>query len=225
MKLLLAEDEKEFANALVEVLKYNNYSVDAVYNGQDALNWALEGDYDGIILDIMMPGLSGFEIIEVLREKKNNVPILLLSAKSEVYDRVKGLDIGADDYLTKPFAMKELLARIRAMTRRKSEFLSNILDFNGMILNRENFELSYKNKSLRLPSKEYQMMEMLMSNPNMLISTDRFMTKIWGYDSDAEINGVWVYISYLRRKLVLIDAPFEIKAFRGTGYKLEKKEG
>ncbi|HJC99971.1 MAG TPA: response regulator transcription factor, partial [Candidatus Dwaynia gallinarum] len=136
----------------------------------------------------------------------------------------KGLDMGADDYLPKPFAMKELLARIRAMTRRKSEFLSNILNFNGMSLNRENFELSYKSQSLRLGNKEYQMMEMLMSNPNMLISTEQFMEKIWGYDSDAEINGVWVYISYLRKKLVSINAPFEIRAARGIGYKLERKE-
>lgn len=224
MKLLLAEDEKEFVNALVAVFKHNNYSVDVVYNGQDALDWALNTDYDGIILDIMMPKLSGLEVLERLRKEGSSVPILLLTAKGEVYDKVKGLDMGADDYLPKPFAMKELLARIRAMTRRKSEFLSNILNFNGMSLNRENFELSYKNQSLRLGNKEYQMMEMLMSNPNMLISTDQFMEKIWGYDSDAEINGVWVYISYLRKKLVSINAPFEIRAARGIGYKLEKKE-
>lgn len=224
MKLLLAEDEKEFVNALVAIFKHNNYSVDVVYNGQDALDWALNTDYDGIILDIMMPKLSGLEVLERLRKEGSSVPILLLTAKGEVYDKVKGLDMGADDYLPKPFAMKELLARIRAMTRRKSEFLSNILNFNGMSLNRENFELSYKNQSLRLGNKEYQMMEMLMSNPNMLISTDQFMEKIWGYDSDAEINGVWVYISYLRKKLVSINAPFEIRAARGIGYKLEKKE-
>ena len=225
MKLLLAEDEKEFANALVEVLKHNNYSVDVVYNGQDALDWSLEVEYDGLILDIMMPKLSGLEVIKILREKNNSVPILLLSAKGEVYDRVKGLDIGADDYLTKPFAMKELLARIRAMTRRKSEFLANVLEFGNMSLNRENFELVYKDKNLKLTGKEYQIMEMLMANPNMLISTEQFMTKIWGYNSEAEINGVWVYISYLRKKLLLINSPFEIKAFRGTGYKLVKKEG
>lgn len=224
MKLLLAEDEKEFANALVAVFKHNNYSVDVVYNGQDALDWALNTDYDGIILDIMMPKLSGLEVLERLRKEGSSVPILLLTAKGEVYDKVKGLDMGADDYLPKPFAMKELLARIRAMTRRKSEFLSNTLNFNGMSLNRENFELSYKSQSLRLGNKEYQMMEMLMSNPNMLISTDQFMEKIWGYDSDAEINGVWVYISYLRKKLVSINAPFEIRAARGIGYKLERKE-
>lgn len=193
-------------------------------NGQDALDWALNIDYDGIILDIMMPKLSGLEVLERLRKEGSSVPILLLTAKGEVYDKVKGLDMGADDYLPKPFAMKELLARIRAMTRRKSEFLSNILNFNGMSLNRENFELSYKNQSLRLGNKEYQMMDMLMSNPNMLISTDQFMEKIWGYDSDAEINGVWVYISYLRKKLVSINAPFEIRAARGIGYKLERKE-
>ena len=154
MKLLLAEDEREFANALVAVFKHNNYSVDVVYNGQDALDWALNTDYDGIILDIMMPKLSGLEVLERLRKEGSSVPILLLTAKGEVYDKVKGLDMGADDYLPKPFAMKELLARIRAMTRRKSEFLSNILNFNGMSLNRENFELSYKSQSLRLGNKE-----------------------------------------------------------------------
>ena len=225
MKLLLAEDEKEFANALLAILKHNNYSVDVVYNGQDALDWALTVDYDGIILDIMMPKLSGLEVLKRLRDKGENVPILLLSAKGDVYDKVKGLDMGADDYLPKPFEMKELLARIRAMTRRKSEFVSNTLIFNGMNLNRENFNISYEGKNLRLGSKEYQMMEMLMTNPNMLISTDQFMEKIWGYDSDTEINSVWVYISYLRKKLLLIDAPVEIKAARGIGYKLEKKEG
>lgn len=225
MKLLLAEDEKEFANALLAILKHNNYSVDVVYNGQDALDWALSIEYDGIILDIMMPQLSGLEVLKILREKGKGVPILLLSAKGEVYDRVKGLDMGADDYLPKPFEMKELLARIRAMTRRKPEFLANTLNFYGMSLNRENFNISYKNQALRLGNKEYQMMEMLMSNPNILISTDQFMDKIWGYDSDTEINSVWVYISYLRKKLVLINAPFEIKAARGIGYKLEKKEG
>ncbi len=224
LKLLLAEDEKEFANALVAVLKHNKYSVDVVNNGMDALDWALSTEYDGIILDIMMPKVSGFEVIEELRNRGSNVPILLLTAKGEVYDKVKGLDIGADDYLTKPFAMKELLARIRAMTRRKTEFLSNVLSFNGMSLNRENFELSYLGKSLRLGNKEYQMMEMLMRNPDMLISTDQFMERVWGYDSDVEINGVWVYISYLRRKLLAINAPFEIRAARGIGYKLNKKE-
>ena len=224
LKLLLAEDEKEFANALVAVLKHNKYSIDVVDNGRDALDWALCTDYDGIILDIMMPKLNGLEVLEELRKNKINVPILLLTAKGEVYDKVKGLDMGADDYLSKPFAMKELLARIRALTRRRTEFLSNILTFNGMNLNRENFELSYEGRSLRLGNREYQMMEMLMSNPNMLISTDQFMDKIWGYDSEAEINGVWVYISYLRRKLESISAPFEIKAARGVGYKLDKKE-
>lgn len=224
MKLLLAEDEKEFANALVEILKHNKYSVDVVYNGRDALDFALCSEYDGIILDIMMPKLSGLEVLSEIRKNGNSVPILLLTAKGEVYDRVKGLDMGADDYLPKPFEMKELLARIRAITRRKSEFISNILSFNGMNLNRENFELSYGNKSLRLGNREYQMMEMLMRNPNILISTEQFMEKIWGYDSDAEISGVWVYISYLRRKLQAIGAPFEIKAARGIGYKLDKKE-
>ena len=223
MRLLLAEDEKELANALAAVLKHNKYSIDVVYNGADAYDWAQAAEYDGIILDIMMPKMSGLEVLEALRKQGSTVPILLLTAKGEIEDRVTGLDMGADDYLPKPFAMKELLARIRAMTRRKSEFSANILDFEGLTLNRENFELAYKSQSLRLGNKEFQMMEMLMRNSGQFISAEQFMEKIWGFEAEAEVSVVWVSLSYLRKKLQNLEAPIEIRAARGIGYKLEKK--
>lgn len=220
MRLLLAEDEKELANALEAVFKHNYYSLDVVYNGADAYDWASSQEYDGIILDIMMPKMSGLEVLEALRKDGSTVPILLLTAKGEVDDKVLGLDLGADDYLAKPFAMKELLARVRAMTRRKTKLESNVLEFEGLTLNRESFELAYRENKIRLGSKEYQMMELLMQNPNAYLSAEQFMQKIWGFDTDAEIGVVWVYLSYLRKKLQGIQAPIEIKAVRGIGYKL-----
>lgn len=222
MRLLLAEDEKEMAHALEAVFTHNHYSVDVVYNGIDAADWAESGNYDGIILDIMMPGKSGLEVLSELRKKGNNVPLLLLTAKGEIEDRVTGLDLGADDYLTKPFAMKELLARIRAMTRRKGEVSSNTLEFAGLTLSRETFDLGYQSEVIHLGNREYQMMEMLIANPGALISVEQFMEKIWGYDTDVEMNVVWVYISYLRKKLQALQAPVAIRAVRGLGYKLER---
>ena len=222
MRLLLAEDEKELSAALTAVLEHNHYSVDAVYDGQDALDYALTENYDGIILDIMMPKKSGLEVLAELRRSNINTPILMLTAKSEVNDRVTGLDTGADDYLIKPFAMSELLARIRAMTRRRSEFSPNVLSMGRITLNRANFELSGEKASYRLGNKEFQMLEMLMSNPGRLISTEQFMERIWGYDTEAEVSVVWVYISYLRKKLAALDAGVEIRATRGVGYSLEE---
>ena len=222
MRLLLAEDEKELSAALTAVLEHNHYSVDAVYDGQDALDYALTENSDGIILDIMMPKKSGLEVLAELRRSNINTPILMLTAKSEVNDRVTGLDTGADDYLTKPFAMSELLARIRAMTRRRSEFSPNVLSMGRITLNRANFELSGEKASYRLGNKEFQMLEMLMSNPGRLISTEQFMERIWGYDTEAEVSVVWVYISYLRKKLAALDAGVEIRATRGVGYSLEE---
>ncbi len=222
MRLLLAEDEKDLSRALCAILKHNNYSVDAVYNGQDALDYGLDENYDGIILDLMMPKKNGLEVLRELRSKGISTPVLILTAKSEVEDRILGLDTGADDYLTKPFNMGELLARVRALTRRKSEFSPNIMTFGNISLSRENFELSCAGESLRLGNKEFQMLEMLISNPGRLISTEQFMERIWGYDTDAEINVVWVYISYLRKKLSSLDCNVEIKAVRGVGYTLEE---
>lgn len=221
MRLLLAEDELEMSNAVVAILKHNNYSVDAVYDGQDAYDYLESGIYDAAILDIMMPKMDGVTVVKKIRAQGNDVPILLLTAKSEIDDRVTGLDAGADDYLTKPFAMKELLARVRAITRRQGEVTDSILQFENVKLNRSNYELSTDSGSVRLASKEYQMLEMLMVNPGQVISTDQFMDKIWGYDTETELNVVWVYVSYLRKKLASIDAHVSIKAARGIGYRLE----
>lgn len=220
MRLLIAEDEIELSRALVAILKHNNYSVDAVYNGEDALDYGLSENYDGIVLDLMMPKMNGLEVLKKLRERGVSTPVLILTAKSEVDDRILGLDTGADDYLTKPFATGELLARLRAMTRRKAEFSPNLLVYGDISLNRESYELSNSSEAIRLGNKEFQMLEMLISNPNRVISTEQFMERIWGYDAEAEINVVWVYISYLRKKLSSVSSTVEIKATRGVGYSL-----
>ncbi len=224
MRILLAEDERELSKALCAVLKHNNYSVDAVYNGQDALDYGLCENYDAIILDLMMPKMNGLDVLKKLREKGVATPVIILTAKSELEDKITGLDAGADDYLTKPFAMGELLARLRALSRRKSEFSPNLLSLGNLTLNRETFELCVGENSVRLGNKEFQMMEMLLSNAGRLISTEQFMEHIWGYETEAEINVVWVYISYLRKKLTSLCANIEIKAVRGVGYTLEEKE-
>lgn len=224
MRLLLAEDEKELSGALVAILTHNNYSVDAVYNGTDALDYLINGNYDGAILDIMMPGLDGITVVRRVRDAGLNLPVLMLTARAEVDDRVSGLDAGADDYLTKPFSSKELLARIRAMTRRAPEITDNVLRFANMTLDRGTFELKTEKGSFRLANKEYQMLEMLMRSPSRLIPTELFMEKIWGFDSETEMNVVWVYISYLRKKLSVLGAKAQIKAARGMGYSLEETD-
>lgn len=219
MRLLLAEDEKELSNALTVILKHNNFSVDAVYNGLDALDYISLGKYDGVILDIMMPGLDGISVLKKVRAAGNSVPILLLTAKGEIDDRVLGLDSGADDYLPKPFSTKELLARIRAMTRRKADITAdNLLSTGDITLDRLKFELSCNGNTTGLSGKEFQMLEMLMLSPEHVISTELFMEKIWGLDSDAELNVVWVYISNLRKKLKSIGSNVQIKAARSLGY-------
>lgn len=222
MRLLLAEDEKALSKALKTILERNNYSVDAVYDGQEALDYLEFGQYDGIILDIMMPKIDGISVLKNIRSKGNLVPVIMLTAKSDVDDKVQGLDCGANDYLTKPFQAKELLARIRAMTRTNIMQASSKLKFGNITLDQSTFELSTINGSVRLANKEFQMLELLMSNPHNLISSERFMEKIWGYDSEAELNVVWVYISYLRKKLTALGANVQIKAARNTGYFLEK---
>lgn len=224
MRLLLAEDERDLSNALVAILKHNNYTVDTVYNGEDALHYLTTQDYDGVILDIMMPKMDGITVLKKVRQQNNDVPVLILTAKSDIDDRVLGLDTGADDYLSKPFAAKELLARIRSITRRKTEAVSSVLKYGNISLNCANFELSSPQGTIRLQNKEFQMLEMLIANPKQLISTERFMEKIWGYDSDAEMNVVWVYISYLRKKLVNLGADIQIKATRNQGYSLEERK-
>lgn len=221
MRLLLAEDEKELAKALAVILKHNNYSVDVVYNGEDALCYLENAEYDGAILDIMMPKLDGLSVLRRVRESGNSIPVLILTAKSDIDDRVDGLDAGADDYLTKPFAMKELLARVRAMLRRRTESVDTKLVFGDITLELSSGILSCGEKTLRLTNKEFQMLEMLISADGGIISVDKFMDKIWGYDSETEQNVVWVYVSYLRRKLAGIGSIVQIEAHRNLGYSLE----
>lgn len=223
MRILLADDEVEFARALSAILKHNHWSVDEVHDGSDALDYAINGDYDGIILDIMMPKKSGLEVLSELRAQGITTPVLLLTARSEIPDRIEGLDAGADDYLPKPFDMGELLARVRAMTRRKDDFSPGILSFGDISLDRASFELTGPDGTVRLGSKEFQMMEMLMSGSSRLISTELFMEKLWGYDTDVEINVVWVYISYLRKRLSSVGSRVGIRALRRVGYTLEDK--
>ncbi len=223
MKLLYAEDELSLSEAVVDVLQFQNYSVDAVYHGQDALDYALSGHYDGIILDIMMPRLSGLEVLQRLRDAKVRTPVLLLTAKGEVEDRIRGLDLGADDYLPKPFAMGELLARIRAMLRRREEFTPDVLCLGTLCLDRRTYALSVGEKQVVLPKLEYQMMELFLLNRGIWLSTEDILVKVWGYDTDADIGIVWVYISYLRKKLAALGADVVLKAKRNVGYTLEQK--
>lgn len=221
MKLLLAEDEKELAKALAVILRHSSYSVDVVYNGEDALCYLENGNYDGAILDIMMPKLDGLSVLRKIRDNGSSIPVLILTAKSEIDDRVAGLDAGADDYLTKPFAMKELLARVRAMLRRRTDNVEMSLSFGDLSLDLSSCMLSCGNESVRLTNKEFQMLEMLITADGGIISVEKFMDKIWGYDSDTEQNVVWVYVSYLRRKLVGIGSSVVIEAHRNLGYSLE----
>lgn len=222
MRLLLAEDEQALSKALTAILERNNYSVDAVFDGQAALAYLESDNYDGVILDIMMPKKDGITVLRELRSRGSRVPVLLLTAKSEIDDKVLGLDAGANDYLTKPFHSRELLARIRAMTRTQTVQPDALFQLGNITLNRAAFVLSSPTGSFRLSNKEFQMMELLMANPRSLISSERFLEKIWGYDSETEITVVWVYISYLRKKLTALHANIQIKAMRNAGYTLEE---
>ncbi len=221
MRLLYAEDEKSLARAVSAILIKNNYSVDVVYDGESALEFLASVNYDGVILDGVMSKLSGVQVLRQMRQRGDSTPVLLLTAKSEIDDRVSGLDSGANDYLTKPFDMKELLARIRAMTRVLSVQPDKTIKFGNVTLDCAAYDLDGPGGSLKLAGKEFQMMEMLMRNPWKLISTEMFMDRIWGYDSEAELNIVWVYISTLRKKLKTVGADIEIRTQRGAGYYLE----
>ncbi len=221
MRILLAEDERSLSRAVIALLEKNNYSADAVYDGAEALEYLAAENYDAVILDIMMPKIDGLTVLRKLREGGSRIPVLLLTAKSEVADKVRGLDTGANDYLTKPFATAELLARLRAMTRNQAAQTGSRLSFGNVALDQATFELSSPHGSFRLANREYQMIELLMRDPGQVIPTERFLEKIWGYDSDVEVNVVWVYISYLRKKLAALHADIQIKATRNTGYSLE----
>lgn len=222
MKLLLAEDEKALSKALVTILERNNYLVDAVYDGEEALHYLECGEYDGCILDIMMPKVDGIAVLKTIRRMGNRIPVLLLTAKSEVDDKVEGLDSGANDYLTKPFQMKELLARIRAMTRTVTQQGDSKLTVGNITLDQSSFQLCVGERHMQLVNKEYQLLELFLSHPKQVFSTERIMEKIWGLDSESEVNVVWVHISHLRKKLRSLGANVAIKATRNVGYSLEE---
>ena len=224
MRLLLAEDEKPLSRAVTAILQRSHYTVDAVYDGEEAMEYLESDIYDAIILDIMMPKKNGLEVLKYLRQKGDLTPVLMLTAKGEVEDKVTGLDLGANDYLTKPFDARELLARLRAITRAQTEHGSSQLSVGNITLDRATFELSSPTGSICLATKECQMLELMMSNPRQLISSERFLERLWGYDSEADVSVVWVYISYLRKKLAMLQANVQIKATRNAGYCLEEQK-
>ena len=224
MKLLLAEDDASLRRALLALLEKASYSVDAVDNGEDALEYLRAGQYDGAILDIMMPKKDGLQVLTTLRQEENQVPVLMLTAKAEIDDKVTGLDLGANDYLTKPFDLRELLARLRVMTRKQELQQTNQLRIGNTRLDTASHTLSGPEGCYKLANKEYQTILLLMRNPGVLLSPGRFLENIWDPDSRAEDNTVWTYISYLRRKLEVIGSDLRITTRRNAGYVLERQE-
>ncbi|MBE6948479.1 MAG: response regulator transcription factor [Ruminococcaceae bacterium] len=222
MRILIAEDEIEIAKALKVLLERNKYSVDIVHTGADALDYITVSEYDAIVLDIMMPGMDGLTVLRTIRERGNSTPVMLLTAKAEIEDRVAGLDAGADDYLPKPFATSEFIARVRALTRRHGSYTPSLLANGKTQLDCNKYELIHNGKTIRLNNKEFQMMELFMRNPRHVFSSEHLMDKIWGLDSDADIDVVWTYIGFLRKKLKQLNADVEIKTVRGAGYSLEE---
>lgn len=220
MKLLIAEDDDRLLKSLTHIFEKNQYIVSGVLNGNDALSYAQSGEYDGLVLDIMMPGMNGIEVIRTLRQQNINTPALFLTARTEVEQRVEGLDAGADDYLAKPFSTAELLARVRAMLRRKDAFLPDLLKYGDTVLNRSTYELCCHGLVQPLSGKEFQIMEMLMQRPGTVIKIEDFMTHIWGWDTDVDTSVVWVHISNLRKKIASVRAPVEISFIRNAGYVL-----
>ena len=223
IKVLVVEDEEKIARFIELELIHEGYKVIKVNNGREGLEIAEKGEVDLVLLDVMLPELNGLEVLRRLR-KTSDIPVIMLTARDAVMDKVSGLDAGADDYITKPFAIEELLARLRAMLRRKGEFQPDILEFKSVTLNKATYELGYNDKYVRLASREFQMLEMLMKMPGQVIPTDQFMDKIWGWDSEVEVSIVWVYISNLRKKFATIQAPIEIHAIRGVGYCMGAKD-
>ncbi len=223
MRILIAEDDVRLLKSLVHILELNKFSVDGVDNGIDALEYASSGEYDALVLDIMMPGLDGIQVLRTLRNRSITTPALFLTARTEVSQRVEGLDAGADDYLPKPFSTEELLARIRAMLRRRDSFVPDLLQFGSITLNRSTYELSVGSTTIALSGKEYQVLEVLMANPRIVITTEQLITKIWGWNTGVDTSVVWVHISNLRKKLSALQAPVRIRFIRGAGYVLEEE--
>lgn len=223
MKLLLVEDEKELSEALVEILTKNKYVVDAIYDGEDGLNYALTDIYDAIVLDIMIPKLNGLSVLKELRKKEITTPIIMLTAKSQIEDRVQGLDLGADDYLTKPFAAEELLARLRSITRRKGNVINdNYLSYGDVRLDLNTYDLEVKGESIRLTLKEFEIIKYFMERPKVVVSKDDLITKLWGFDAEIEYNNIEVYISFIRKKLQHLNSRVNIVTIRGVGYRMEE---
>lgn len=221
MRLLIAEDDPKLLKTLKHIFESNKYMVDGVGDGQDALIYAETQEYDGLVLDIMMPGLNGMEVLKRLRSQGISTPALFLTAKTEIYQRVEGLDAGADDYLPKPFATSELLARVRAMLRRKDNFVPDLLTVGDLSLNRSTYELLYHGETSSLSGREFQIMEILMQRSGFVVTTDVFLSHVWGWNSEVDISVVWVHISNIRKKLNQLKAPVEIRFIRGAGYVLE----
>ncbi len=221
MQILVVEDERRLAEALEQILKEKKYMVDLAFDGRDGFDMAVSGVYDVIILDVMLPGISGLEVAQRLRREKIATPILMLTAKDQIADKVAGLDAGADDYMTKPFSPDELFARVRALTRRQGEVVIEELSFDGLKLNLSTCDLSCGEKSVHLNYKEFEIMKILMSNPQSVTTKDDLIVKVWGYDSNAVDNNVEVYISFLRKKLDFIHSGVEIVSLRKVGYRLE----
>ena len=223
MRILVAEDDPRLLKALVHILNLNYFSVDGVQSGTDALEYGSSGQYDALVLDIMMPGLDGIQVLRQLRSRGITTPALFLTARAEILQRVEGLDAGADDYLPKPFATEELLARVRAMLRRRDSFQPDLLRCGGITLNRSTYELSCGERTLSLSGREFQVLEVLMENPRIVISTEQLITKIWGWDTSVDTSVVWVHVSNLRKKLAALGAPLRIRFLRGAGYVLEEE--
>lgn len=222
MRILIAEDETELAKGLKFLLEKNKFTVDVVHDGEEALNYFQSREYDVVILDIMMPKVNGLEVLRQIREAGSKVPVLMLTAKAEIEDRVAGLEAGADDYLPKPFASPEFIARVKALSRRNTGYTEACLSFGNVRLDCNRYEMSSGNRTVRLNNKEFQVMELFMRNPRFVFSTGHLMDKIWGQDSEADISVVWTYVGFLRKKLKELDADIEIRTARGAGYFLEE---
>ena len=221
MRVLIAEDEVATAKALKLLLEKSKYSVDIVHNGNDAWDYVSDGGYEVVVLDIMMPGMNGIEVLKKMRNNGIKTPVLMLTAKAEIEDRVAGLEAGADDYLPKPFATNELIARIKALGRRSENYTDSIKKAGNLELDGNRYEMRVKDKSVSLSNKEYQLMELFVLHPGFVFSTEHLMDKIWGLDSDSDIDVVWTHIGFVRKKLRGLDANVEIKTIRGAGYSLE----
>ena len=222
MRILLAEDDPKLLKSLIHIFRNNRYITDGVSNGADAFNYAATGEYDGIVMDIMMPEKDGLMVLRELREQNITTPVLLLTARTEIPQRIEGLDTGADDYLPKPFAAAELMARVRAMLRRKSNYTPDILSVGSTVLDRGTLEVSCREKTASLSAREFQILEIMMQNPRVIIPAEQLMTHIWGWDSNVDMGVIWVHISNLRKKIGTINAPITIKFIRNAGYMLEE---